>query len=309
MSSRLVEAFKTLASLKVAIPLLVILAAVTVTASLFPEPGLFRSWWYLGLLGALGVSLLLITILHIPRILRRKGRNALIGVIVTHAGILVLIAAAIQGGVSASRWQFRAIEGEMTVVPGMPFVVELVALDVEDYQPSEFPGMDLSGLPKKRQDSQVRLYHSGQLVAEFTAAPGQPGHYKGYTLLPSVSDLGWAFQLIVSDRFGRERTLLIRPWSDPTFELEDERVLAHAIESGGVRQVQLLKLVDGQPQVAGSVGPGETLDLDDHQIWLDGFRRYTGMSLYNRPHMPLLIIGSLMMLGGLIWHFYHRYRD
>ncbi|MFC1701667.1 hypothetical protein ACFL1J_02835 [Pseudomonadota bacterium] len=309
MPSRLIETFRILASLKVAIPMLVILTAVTVTASLFPGPDLFRSWWYLGLLGALGLSLLLITIQHIPRILRRKGRNALIGVIVTHAGILVLIAAAIQGGAIASRWQFRAIEGEMTIVPGMPFVVELVTMNVEDYQSSDFPGGDLSGLPKKRQDSQVRIYRSGQLVAEFTAAPGQPGRHEGYTLLPSVSDIGWTFQLIVGDPRGRERTLLIRPWSDPTFDLAGERVLAHGLESDGVRQAQLLKMVEGQPQIMGSIGPGETLELNGHQFRLGGFRRYTGMSLYDRPHMPLLILGSLLMLGGLIWHFYHRYRD
>lgn len=300
---------KALASLKVAIPLLVILTVVTVAVSLFPDADLFRSWWYFGLLGMLGLSLLLITILHIPRILRRKGRNALVGVIVTHAGILVLIVAAMQGSTSASRWELRAIEGEMTVVPGMPFVVELVGLDVEYYDPSDFPGVDLSRLPNKRQDSRVRLHRSGRIVAEFTAAPGQSGRYEDFTLLPSVSDIGWVFDLVITDARNREMTRMIRPWADPTFEFSGERVMAHGIESNGIREAQILKLIEGQPNVVGTVGMNETLELDGHEIRLDGFRRYTGMKVYNRPHMPLLILGTLMMLAGLIWHFYHRYRD
>ena len=73
----------SLASLKTAIPLLVVTIVVTIIGSLFPQPDLFRTWWYLGLLGLNGMSLLFITIVHTPMILERKGRNALIGVVVT----------------------------------------------------------------------------------------------------------------------------------------------------------------------------------------------------------------------------------
>lgn len=309
MAKRVWGALKALASLKVAIPLLVVLTVVTIIGSLFPQPDWFRSGWYLGLLGLLGLSLLLITIIHIPRILRRKGRSALIGVIVTHAGILVLIAAAIQGGASASRWDFRAIEGEMTVVPGMPFVIELERLLIEEYDPSEFPGIDLAGLPNKRQDGQFRLHRTGEVIAEFTAAPGRPGRFERYTLLPSISDIGWVFDLVLIDRQQRERTLTIRPWADPTFDLGGEQVLAHGTRLAGEQKAQLLRLVDGEPEIFAALGVGETLDRDGYQLRLERFRRYSGLSVYDRPHMPLLMVGSLMMLAGLVWHFYHRYRD
>ena len=55
-------------------------------------------------------------ILHTPMILERKGRNALIGVVATHLGILILIAGAIYGLSSGFRHEIRAIEGEMTVI-------------------------------------------------------------------------------------------------------------------------------------------------------------------------------------------------
>ena len=50
------KAARLLASLKVAIPLLVVLTGVTIVISLYPTPELFASKWYLGLLGLLGLS-------------------------------------------------------------------------------------------------------------------------------------------------------------------------------------------------------------------------------------------------------------
>ena len=38
-------------------------------------------------------------------------------------------------------------------------------------------------------------------------------------------------------------------------------------------------------------------------------KRYTGLAIYNRPHAPILVIGCLAMLFGLVWHFYFRHRD
>ncbi|NCF25520.1 MAG: hypothetical protein GWP60_13375 [Gammaproteobacteria bacterium] len=49
MSGPAAKLFRLLASLKVAIPLLVLLTGVTIVGSLFPAPELFRTKWYLGL--------------------------------------------------------------------------------------------------------------------------------------------------------------------------------------------------------------------------------------------------------------------
>jgi cytochrome c biogenesis protein ResB len=119
------KSFRLLASLKVAIPLLLLLTVVTIIGSLFPEPDLFKSNWYLSLLGLLGLSLLFVTILHTPSILKRKGRNALIGVITTHLGILVLIAGVIYGGFAGFRHEIKLIESEITELPGLHFVIQL----------------------------------------------------------------------------------------------------------------------------------------------------------------------------------------
>ena len=33
------------------------------------------------------------------------------------------------------------------------------------------------------------------------------------------------------------------------------------------------------------------------------------MQVYNRPQEPILVLGSILMFVGLVWHFYFRHRD
>ena len=215
MIGLLKKSFKALASLKVAIPLLVLLTIVTIVGSLFPTPEWFGTRWYLGLLGILGLSLLFVTIQHAPMILKRKGRNALIGVITTHLGILVVIAGIIYGGYTGFRHEVKLIEGEVTIIPGLPFVIQLDRLEIEEYRQDEFPRINLAALPKKRQESHLTLLKGGKAWQRLVVAPGAPANVNGIRLLPAISDVGWSFELIVTDPLGREKTVPVRPWAPP----------------------------------------------------------------------------------------------
>jgi len=300
--------FKFLASLKLAIPLLVLLILVTIVGSLFPEPEMFSSWWYLGLLGLNGVSLLFITIMHIPMILQRKGRNALIGVVVTHTGILILIVGAIYGGMSGFRYEIKAIEGEMTVVPGLPFVIRLDQLVIEEYTVETGVNMAQVGNLKKKQDSHISLFKNGELWKDFVARPGSPAKVDGITILPLLNDLGWYFELIATDPLGRQKTIPIKPWAPPLIKVGGRDVMAHSLMDAELQQAQVFTMEDGQMVILGIVSAGQPLDLDGYSISLGPYKRYTGMTVYSRPHAPVLVIGCLAMLFGLVWHFYFRHR-
>lgn len=301
--------FRTLASLKVAIPLLVVTVVVTVAGSLQPDTDYYRTWWYLGLLGLNGLSLLFVTLLHIPTILAKKGRNALIGVVATHLGILVLIAGIIYGGVSGVRYNVKAVEGEMTVVPGLPFVIRLDELIIEEYPPEAFEHMNLEMLPKKRQESHITLYRAGEAWKRLILGPGFPAKADGFTLLPSVTDTGWYFELRVTDPLGRESTVPVRPWAPPLVHLGETDAMVHSVLEGGEFSAQVFTVRDGQMVPLGTVSEGAPLDVGRYTVALGALRRYTGMTIYNRPHGPVLVAGSLVMMFGLIWHFYHRHRD
>lgn len=303
------QVFRLLASLKVAIPLLVLLTGVTIIGSLYPEPDIFRSWWYLALLGVQGVSLLFVTILHIPSILKRKGRNALLGVIATHLGILVIIAGIIYGGYTGVRHQVRLIEGEAKVLPGLPFVIQLDRMVVEEYRQEEFPRQDFSSLPKKRQDSHVTLLKTGKPWISAVAAPGRPVKADGFTLLPSINDLGWYFELIVIDRLGRESTVPVPPWKPPVIDLGERDGMVHGKMLQTDPQAEIFTQEGGELLSLGTVREGEDLEIDGNRYTLGPVKRYTGMQVYNRPQEPILVWGSVLMFAGLLWHFYFRHRD
>ncbi|MDH3400932.1 MAG: cytochrome c biogenesis protein ResB [Chromatiales bacterium] len=307
--SLLTRAARLLASLKVAIPLLVVLTVATIVGSLFPEPDIFRSTWYLTLLGLQGISLLLVTILHIPSILKKKGRNALLGVITTHLGILVLIAGVIYGGFTGFRHQVKLIEGRATVVPGLPFVIHLDALQVEEYRQEDFPRMNLAALPKKQQDSHLTLLKNGEPLLSTVAAPGRPAQYEGITLLPSVSDTGWTFELIITDPIGRESTIAVLPWAPPMISLGERRIVTHGVQGAETREIEIFSMEDGEIVSLGFARSDQSLPVNGYQVALGPVKRYTSIQVYNRPQGPVLVLGSILMFAGLVWHFYFRHRD
>ncbi len=309
IATPLKKSFRLLASLKVAIPLLVLLTAATIVGSLFPEPDMFKSWWYLGLLGAQGLSLLFITILHIPAILKRKGRNALIGVVTTHLGILVLIAGIIYGGYSGFRHQIKLIEGQITVVAGLPFVVQLDELIIEEYRQEDFPRMNLETLPKKRQDSRITLLKNGKPWLSTVVAPGRPAIVDGITLLPSISDTGWYFELIVIDARGNEKTIPVRPWAPPLIAVGGKRIMTHSIVTGESPQAEFFTIEDDKMIPQGVASREQPLLIEGNSLSLGPVVRYTGMQVYNRPQGSILVLGSILMFVGLVWHFYFRHRD
>lgn len=303
------RSFRLLASLKIAIPLLIVLIATTIVVSLFPTPDLFWSRWYLGLLGLLGISLLFITIQHAPLILKRKGRNAMIGVITTHLGILVLIVGVIYGGYTGIRHEIKLIEGEATVIPDLPFVIQLDELHIEEYAKEDFPGGNLEGLPKKIQDSHITLLKGGRSWLQATAAPGKPIRADGFTLLPSITAVGWYLDLILIDPRGREKTVPVPPWEPPVISLGQRQVMTHGKMPGENPEIEIFTREGEELVSLGTARKGESLLLDGYRISVGPVRRYTGMQVYNRPQEPILVLGSVLMFLGLVWHFYFRHRD
>jgi len=288
---------------------LVITIAVTIGVSLFPEPDLFKTWWYLGLLGLNGISLLFITILHVPMILERKGRNALIGVVVTHTGILILIVGTIYGGMSGFRYSVKAIEEEMTIVPGLPFVIYLDKLVIEEYPKEAIAHLNSEIVPKKQQESHLSLFKNGKLWYKGIAAPGNPAKVDGVTILPSLKEIGWYFELIVTDPLERQKIIAVKPWSPPLFNVGETTVMVHSLMDANKLTAQVFTMIDEQVKPLGLISRELELKLDGHSISLGEVKRYTSLSIYNRPHASVLVLGCLAMLFGLVWHFYFRHRE
>jgi hypothetical protein len=85
--------------------------------------------------------------------------------------------------------------------------------------------------------------------------------------------------------------------------------MVHSLMDAGEMKAQVFTQVDGQPELLGIISREQDLVIEGQTISLGEVKRYSGLVIYNRPHAPILVIGCLAMLFGLVWHFYHRHRD
>jgi cytochrome c biogenesis protein ResB len=85
--------------------------------------------------------------------------------------------------------------------------------------------------------------------------------------------------------------------------------MAHSLMDAGELTAQVFTIKDEQVVPLGAVSGEQVLEVNGYTISLGVVKRYTGLSIYNRPHAPILIIGCLAMMFGLVWHFYFRHRD
>ena len=141
------------------------------------------------------------------------------------------------------------------------------------------------------------------------AAPGKPFVADGITLLPAISDVGWYFELIVTDPLGREKTIPVRPWAPPLITLGNRQVMTHSVMSGEIQQAEVFTIEDKQMTSLGYARKEQPLTIGGHDVSLGPVKRYTGMQVYNRPQGPVLVLGSVLMFVGLVWHFYFRHRE
>jgi cytochrome c biogenesis protein ResB len=84
--------------------------------------------------------------------------------------------------------------------------------------------------------------------------------------------------------------------------------MAHSLMGGTDKKVQVFTIEDGQQKALGVIKQDEPLELDDFTLAIGEIKRYTGFKAYHRPQMPVLFVGCMVTLAGLLWHFYHRSR-
>jgi hypothetical protein len=254
-SSIIKKGLDLLASVKLAIPLLVLIAAASIAGGLIPQGrnvklaanvpvsvrklniylqlnDIFHSWWYIALLGLLAVCLIAITLKRFPLVYKQQGRGAGTGILLAHVGILIILGGLMYSGLGGFRYYTRIVEGDVTVIPPLPFVIKLERYDFEYYDQEVFRHLGPDVRFAKKQESTLVLYRHGSPFLRATAAPGQPVVARGITLLPVEKDIGWAFDLVVRAPNGKEKVVPINPWAPPLVALgfgNRTRVIAHRL--------------------------------------------------------------------------------
>jgi hypothetical protein len=279
---------------------------------------IFHSRWYIALLGLLSLCLVAITVKRLPTVWRQRGLGAGLGILLAHLGILTIIGGAIYGGVSGFRYYARLIEGEVTVLPALPFVIKLDRLSVKFYPEETFRHLGPDIRLAERQESAFTLLHHGSPFLRATASPGRPVVARGVTLLPSEKDLGRAFTLVILAPNGLEKVIPIRPWAPPLITLgfgNQTRILAHRLvfdESAhqgaeGPRRPTATEIIqlkqDGSSRSLGFASDTNPLKYGEWSFSVERIQPYTGIHVYSRPEKPFLIAGFVILMVGLLWFF------
>jgi hypothetical protein len=332
--------FNFVASVKVAIPLLVLIAVASIVGSLIPQGrnvkpaedaaewvrklndalqlnDIFHSWWYLALLGLLGLCLMAVTVKRVPTVWRQRGRGPAVGIFLAHLGILVMLVGMIYGALSGFRYYVHLVEGEVTVLPPLPFVIKLDRLDLKYHSPERFDNRMPKFFIAEKQESHLSLLRHGTAFLQATAAPGQPFFARGVTLLPSQKDVGWAFDLVLQAG-GQEKVVPIRPWAPPLITLgfgNTNRILAHWVTEDGrgpqgpagapssfTTEIFLLR-EDRTTRSLGFASQREPLKFGAWTVSVGTIRRYTGLHIYRRPERPFLIAGIVSLIIGMVGYF------
>lgn len=173
------QLFKLLASLKLAVLLIVLLGGVLAVATIleaekgreFAQWYVYGSHWFTGLLALLGINILAATLIRFPW---KKHQT---GFVVTHAGLLVLLFGSIQTFVGGVEGQVAVLEGESA---NKIMLIDQSVVTV------------------------TRPTDKGRGKTEFAFRPGPVDWYAGHTLDFGVAD-GLGLKVLGYRRHGRER--------------------------------------------------------------------------------------------------------
>ena len=240
-------------------------------------------------------------------------RRLVVGcILLVFAGGLLILFGTIYNGFLGFRFDTRLIEGEVTVLPSVPFVVRMEQFTLA-YHSSQVLDNAESGRTPERQEIVLSLLQNDQVFAQKSTQAGRPVHAAGISLLPSDTDTGWTFILVVRDPGGREKVIPVNPWDPPLIRLglTRQHVFADSVTRVGTSQDNdsatarpnaaeiFLVEANGERQSLGFATETTPVSASGYMVSVWRIRPYTGLRVYRRPGLPILITGIVCLLAGL----------
>lgn len=132
----------TLASVKFAVTVVVIIAAACVAGTIRPQWNVFYSWWFVALLATLSASVATCSVRRFATVRRATGsaRRRALGSMLTHISILLILAGGVIRGVWGEKGHLEFREGETAAhfvadagQRALPFAMRLAKFEIETY--------------------------------------------------------------------------------------------------------------------------------------------------------------------------------
>ena len=250
---------------------------------------------------------------RVPAAYRQQTRTAVGGIVLVLAGGLLILSGAIYNGLSGFSYETRLVENEVTVLPYVPFVIKLERLAWVSRSPQALD-KEVSSTEPEPQEVELVLLQNDDILGRQSTMAGHPVHAAGISLLPSDTDMGWVFTLVVRDPGGREKVVPVDPSNPPLVRLglTRQHVFADSVSTIGMTpdidtttarpNAAEIFLVEqnGDRQSLGFATESDPVSASGYMVSIWGIRPHVGLHVYHRPGQPMLITGIVCLLAGFL---------
>jgi hypothetical protein len=172
-----------------------------------------------------------------------------------------------------------------------------------------------SGAPRpspNREETVLTLLQNDQVIRRTTTRAGRSINADGTGLLPSATDSGWAFTLVIRDPGGREKVVPVNPWAPPLTRLgltrqhvfadRVARVAATGNDAAPAERPNAVEIFlveeGGERQSLGLATETTPVSASGYMVSVWRIRPYTGLYVYRRPGFRIYVAGLVCLLAG-----------
>ena len=315
--------FDKLASVKFAVTVVIVIAAVCVAGTLQPKANVFSAWWFIGLLCVLSASVAVCSTRRFATVRRTIGfaRGRAFGSMLTHISFLLILAGAVIRGVWSEKGVVEFREGQTVAQfvnergsQPLPFAIHLTKFEIEKYDQQKpeqllvsWPEKNLKAVLPVQLDVEQKFgeftlnvlryvpdFVVDMQTREITSRSNQPRNPAILVAVtgPTYSNHRWVFAKFPD--FGHEKT------ASPL-----QMAYVATGDDGSIKSFKsTVQLPDGEH----TLEVNRPLSYGGYTFYQSGYNpndpSYTSLQVVKDPGVPIVYAGFSLMIVGLFIVFY-----
>jgi len=243
---------------------------------------------------------------------RNNTRGVIAAAALALCGIGLVLGGMHVNRVAGFHYYVHTVEGEITIIPSLPFAVRLEQLASVRAQGDGGKRGGANDKATRPGSGVLVLLQRDRTLARKTFTPGQPIEAQGVSLQTATADAGWAFALVVRDPGGREKVVPVYPGSPAVVRLGLTR---QYVSTGAVKAIETLRPGDeagtayaaevfllekgGKKQSLGFATEKAPVSASGYMVSIWNVRRYIGLDVYRQPGRPMKVAGYVSLFAAV----------
>lgn len=240
----------------------------------------------------------------------QKHRLGYWGSFITHLAFVVLVIGALIGSLFGFKGYFMAGAGQTVPIQS----IQLQKGKITENYSIRINSAEDRFLPNGERDNwytDMSIMENGREVARKTISVNHPFSYQGVTFYQA--DFADAFRL-TADVKGQKIPVVLRDQGGNYYQApgSDLALIVAASNNDPKKPVILYQVYKGnssEPVQTGQLALGQSADIQgQYTVKLNGVTGFTGLQVKQDPGVPVIWLGSALLIGGLLLSFYWRPR-